>query len=145
MVFRNKEKQALLDELIYLCDSVLNKQGFKKSGKNREFLVTPKYDTYYQISSNLTCLTIELLSDGNTKSHSLKLDLSPWEFEYNVRILSSYWIDGYGWKRSDDCASFANEQELNRVLSDWIKSIRTPLQVKLYLDILQNSLKGVYY
>lgn len=41
--------------------------------------------------------------------------------------------------------SFANTKQLEQVLSDWIKSIRSPLQVQLYLDILQNSLRGVYY
>ena len=35
MTFRNKEKQALLDELLYLCECVITTGGFNKSGRKR--------------------------------------------------------------------------------------------------------------
>lgn len=145
MVFINKEKQALLDELLYLCDCVITKGGFKKSGRERKLKVTQKYDTYYEIDEHYPNIEITLLVGGRRKVHSLELDFLPWRFEYNVHLMSSYLLDNLEWEESNVWVSFANTKELELVLSDWIKSIRSPLQVQLYLDILQKSLKGVYY
>ena len=59
--------------------------------------------------------------------------------------MSSYLLDSFDWKESNVWVSFANTKQLEQVLADWINSIRSPLQVQLYLDILQNQLRGVYY
>ena len=145
MAFRNKEKQALLDELLYLCDSVIIKGGFKKSGRKRELKVTQKYDTYYEIDEHYPNIEITLLTGEHRKVHSLELNFLPWRFEYNVHLMSSYLLDNLDWEESNVWVSFANTKKLELVLSDWIKSIRSPLQVQLYLDILQTQLRGVYY
>ena len=145
MTFRNKEKQALLDELLYLCDSVITKGGFKKSGRKRELKVTQKYDTYYEIDEHYPNIEITLLTGERRKVHSLELNFLPWRFEHNIHLMSSYLLDSLDWEEINVWVSFADHKKLELVLSNWIKSIRSPLQVKLYLDILQNSLKGVYY
>lgn len=145
MAFRNKEKQALLDELFYLCDSVITKGGFKKSGRKRELKVTQKYDTYYEIDEHYPNIEITLLTGEHRKVHSLELNFLPWRFEYNVHLMSSYLLDNLDWEESNVWVSFANTKKLELVLSDWIKSIRSPLQVQLYLHILQNQLRSVYY
>ena len=145
MVFINKEKQALLDELLYLCDCVITKGGFKKSGRKRNLKVTQKYDTYYEVDEHYPNIEVSLLIGEHRKTHSLELNFLPWRFENNVHLMSSYLLDSLEWEESNVWVSFANTKQLEQVLSDWIKSIRSPLQVKLYLDILQNSLKGVYY
>ena len=145
MTFRNKEKQALLDELLYLCDSVITKGGFKKLGRKCNLKVTQKYDTYYEIDEHYPNIEITLLVGERRKVHSLELNFLPWRFEHNVHLMSSYLLDSLDWEESNVWVSFANTKKLELVLSDWIKSIRSPLQVQLYLDILQNSLKGVYY
>lgn len=145
MTFRNKEKQALLDELLYLCECVITTGGFKKSGCKRELQVTQKYDTYYEIDEHYPNIEITLLTGERRKVHSLELNFLPWRFEHNVHLMSSYLLDSLDWKESNVWVSFANSKQLELVLSDWIKSIRSPLQVQLYLDILQKSLKGVYY
>lgn len=145
LTFRNKEKQALLDELLYLCECVITMGGFKKSGRKRELRVTQKYDIYYEIDEHYPNIEITLLTGERRKVHSLELNFLPWRFEHNVHLMSSYLLDSLDWKESNVWVSFANTKKLELVLSDWIKSIRSPLQVQLYLDILQNSLKGVYY
>lgn len=145
MVFRNKEKQALLDELLYLCDSVITNGGFKKSGRKRNLKVTQKFDTYYEVAEHYPNIEISLLTGERRKVHSLELNFLPWRFEYNVHLMSSYLLDNLDWEESNVWVSFANTKKLEQVLSDWIKSIRSPLQVKLYLNILQNQLRGVYY
>lgn len=145
MAFRNKEKQALLCELLYLCDSVITKGGFKKAGRKRELKVTQKYDTYYEIDEHYPNIEITLLTGECRKVHSLELNFLPWRFEYNVHLMSSYLLDNLDWEESNVWVSFANTKKLELVLSDWIKSIRSPLQVQLYLDILQTQLRGVYY
>lgn len=145
MVFRNKERQALLEELLYLCDCVITKGGFKKSGRKRKFKITQKYDTYYEIDEHYPNIEITLLTGERRKVHSLELNFLPWQFEYNVHLMSSYLLDSLEWEERDVWVSFANTKKLELELSDWIKSIHSPLQVRLYLDILQNSLKGVYY
>lgn len=145
MTFRNKEKQALLEELLYLCDSVITKGGFKKSGRKRNLKVTQKYDTFYEIGEHYPNIEITLLTGERRKVHSLELNFLPWRFEHNVHLMSSYLLDSLEWEESNIWVSFANTKQLEQVLSDWIKSIHSPLQVQLYLDILQNSLKGVYY
>ena len=145
MVFINKEKQALLDELLYLCDCVITTGSFKKSGRKRNLKVTQKYDTYYEIDEYYPNIEITLLIGEHRKTHSLELNFLPWQFEYNVHLMSSYLLDSLEWEERDVWVSFANTKKLELELSDWIKSIHSPLQVRLYLDILQNSLKGVYY
>lgn len=145
MAFRNRAKQALLDELLYLCDCVITAGGFKKSGRKRELKVTQKYDTYYDIDEHYPNIEITLLTGEHRKVHSLELNFLPWRFEHNVHLMSSYLLDSLDWEESNVWVSFADNKKLEQVLSDWIKSIRSSLQVQLYLDILQNSLKGVYY
>lgn len=145
MAFRNKEKQALLEELLYLCDYIITTGSFKKSGRKRNLKVTQKYDTYYEIAEYYPNIEITLLIGEHRKTHSLELNFLPWRFEYNIHLMSSYLLDSLEWEESNVWVSFANTKQLEQVLSDWIKSIRSPLQVQLYLDILQNSLKGVYY
>ena len=145
MSFRNREKQALLDELLYLCDCVITAGGFKKSGRKRELKVTQKYDTYYDIDEHYPNIEITLLTGEHRKVHSLELNFLPWRFEHNVHLMSSYLLYNLDWEESNVWVSFANTKKLELVLSDWIKSIRSPLQVQLYLDIMQNQLRGVYY
>ena len=145
MAFRNKEKQALLDELLYLCDSVITEGGFKKLGRKRNLKVTQKYDTYYEIDKHYPNIEITLLVGERRKVHSLELNFLPWRFEHNVHLMSSYLLDNLDWEESNVWVSFADNKKLEQVLSNWIKSIRSPLQVKLYLDILQNQLRGKYY
>ena len=145
MVFRNKEKQTLLDELLYLCDCMITEGGFKKSGRKRKLKVTQKYDTYYEIDEYYPNIEITLLVGERRKVHSLELNFLPWRSEYNVHLMSSYLLDSLEWEERDVWVSFANTKKLELELSNWIKSIRSPLQVQLYLDILQKSLKGVYY
>ena len=145
MAFRNREKQALLDEFLYLCDCVITTGGFKKTGCKRELKVTQKYDIYYEIDEHYPNLEIILLTGERRKIHSLELNFLPWRFEYNVHLMSSYLLDSLDWEESNVWVSFADNKKLEQVLSDWIKSIRSPLQVQLYLDILQNQLRGVYY
>lgn len=149
MVFRNKEKQALLEELLYLCECVLGAGGFtncdgRKCCKRKQ--VTQKYSTRYEIRGLCTEIELSLHAYGNslTKSHALELSFHPSRFEYNIHISSAYVVN-LKWEESSAWVSFANTKELERILSDWINSIRSPLQVKLYLDILQNQLRGVYY
>lgn len=145
MAFRNKEKQALLDDLLYLCDCVITTGSFKKSGRKRNLKVTQKYDTYYEVDEHYPNIEITLLVGERRKVHSLELNFLPWRFEHNVHLMSSYLLDSFDWKESNVWVSFANTRQLEQVLADWINSIRSPLQVQLYLDILQNQLRGVYY
>ena len=145
MAFRNREKQALLDELLYLCDCVITAGGFKKTGRKRELKVTQKYDTYYEIDEHYPNIEVTLLTGERRKAHSLELNFLPWKFEYNIHLMSSYLLDSLVWEESNVWVSFADNKKLEQVLSDWIKSIRSPLQVQIYLHILQNSLKGIYY
>ena len=86
-----------------------------------------------------------MLVGERRKVHSLELNFLPWRFEHNVHLMSSYLLDNLDWEESNVWVSFADNKKLEQVFSDWIKSIRSPLQVQLYLDILQNQLRGVYY
>lgn len=86
-----------------------------------------------------------MLTGERRKVHSLELNFLPWRFEYNVHLVSSYLLDSLEWEESNVWVSFADTKKLELVLSEWIRLIRSPLQVQLYLDILQNSLRGVYY
>lgn len=146
MAFRNKDKQALLEELIYLCDYVLRNGGFKDYGSKLTEKVTKKYDTYYEVHRFPHELELSLHYCGSfRKTHTLDLDFHPNRFEHNICISYAYVLEDLPWEKGKTWVSFANTKELERILSDWINSIRSPLQVKLYLDILQNQLRGVYY
>ena len=129
MTFRNKEKQALLDELLYLCDSVITKGGFKKSGRKRELKVTQKYDTYYEIDEHYPNIEITLLTGERRKVHSLELNFLLWRFEHNIHLMSSNLLDSLDLEEINVWVSFADNKKLEQVLSDWINSIRSPLQV----------------
>jgi hypothetical protein len=128
-----------------LCDCVITTGGFKKPGRKRELKVTQKYDTYYEIDEHYPNIEITLLTGERRKVHSVELNFLPWRFEHNVQVMSSYLLDSLDWKESNVWVSFENTKKSELVLSDWIKSIRSPLQVQLYLDILQNQLRNVYY
>jgi len=134
--FKNTDKQALLEELFDLCESMVH-EGLLREGQGIVVGTSSIYLSYHADKGS-NRLDMDLIKSNREPLEPFSIQV----FEKDgVQFIHLYYVDSKGHTIKTDFL-------LNRVeigLYDLVLGIRTPSRVSAFLHALRGNLRGLLY
>lgn len=136
IMFKNKDRQALLEELFDLCESMVH-EGLLREGQGVVVGTSSIYLSYHADKGN-NRLDMDLIKSNREPLEPFSIQV----FEKDgVQFIHLYYVDSRG-------HTIKTDFPLNRVeigLYDLVLGIRTPSRVSAFLHALRGNLRGLLY
>lgn len=136
IMFKNKDRQALLEELFDLCESMVH-EGLLREGQGVVVGTSSIYLSYHADKGN-NRLDMDLIKSNREPLEPFSIQV----FEKDgVQFIHLYYVDSKG-------HTIKTDFPLNRVeigLYDLVLGIRTPSRVSAFLHALRGNLRGLLY
>ena len=136
IMFKNKDRQALLEELFDLCESMVH-DGLLRERQGVVVGTSSIYLSYHADKGN-NRLDMDLIKSNREPLEPFSIQV----FEKDgVQFIHLYYVDSKG-------HTIKTDFPLNRVeigLYDLVLGIRTPSRVSAFLHALRGNLRGLLY
>lgn len=136
IMFKNKDRQALLEELFDLCESMVH-EGLLRERQGVVVGTSSIYLSYHADKGN-NRLDMDLIKSNREPLEPFSIQV----FEKDgVQFIHLYYVDSKG-------HTIKTDFPLNRVeigLYDLVLGIRTPSRVSAFLHALRGNLRGLLY